>query len=109
MAEHHAADAAQDRAAGDHDEGELEVVHDDLAVGEAEGLQDGDLLPLQVQQAGEHGVGHEGGHAEEHHGKPIESVVSTRISSETRMCEGDRRGRRRPARRRASAGGPARR
>ena len=58
--------SAQHRAAGHHHEGELQVMHHDLPVGEAEGFQDGDLLPLQRQQPRQHRVGHERRHAQEH-------------------------------------------
>ena len=41
-------------------------MHDDRAVGEAERLEDRDLFALHRQQAREHRVDHERGHAEEH-------------------------------------------
>ena len=47
MAQEDAANSAQDRAGGYHDKSELQVVEHDLSVGEAEGLEDGNLLALE--------------------------------------------------------------
>ncbi len=62
-----AAGGAQDCAQQHHHQRELQVVPGHGAVAETEGLEDGDLLPLQVQQARKDGVGHERRHAQEHH------------------------------------------
>ena len=64
-AEEDAAERAEDGSADDEGEGELEVVKRDVAIRKAERLEDGDLVALQREQAREHGVGHEGGDAEE--------------------------------------------
>ncbi|MFM1942994.1 MAG: hypothetical protein RI897_1976 [Verrucomicrobiota bacterium] len=69
VAEEDTADGSEDRAGGDHGEGELEVMADDVAVRVAEGLEDGDLFALEGEEAGEHGIGHEGGDAEEDDGE----------------------------------------
>ena len=69
VAEKDAADAAEDGARRDHDEGELEIMQDDMAVGKAKGLQNGDLFPLQGEQSREHGIDHERGDAQKHKGE----------------------------------------
>ena len=61
-----AAEQAEQESGRDHDESELQVVDDDLAVGEAEGLEDGDLLALHRDLAAHHRADHERGDAEEH-------------------------------------------
>ena len=66
VAENHAANAAKDQSARHDGESKFKVMKNDGAVGEAERLEDGDLLTLQIQQARKHRVGHERGHAEKH-------------------------------------------
>ena len=59
--------SAQHRRRRYHDEGELQIVHHDLAVAEAKRLQDGNLLTLQCQQPRQHGIGHERRHTQKDH------------------------------------------
>ena len=56
--------AAEDGSRRHHDKRELKVVRDDLPVGESKRLENGDLFPLQRQQAREHRVGHERRHTQ---------------------------------------------
>ena len=65
LSEEPAAEGAEGRAGDDDDEGEFDEVETDLAVGETEGLEDGDLFALERDLAAHDGVRHEGADAEE--------------------------------------------
>ena len=69
VAEEEAADGSEGGAGGDDEQGEFQVVETYDGVGVAEGLEHGDLFALQGDKAGQHGVGHEGGDAEENEGE----------------------------------------
>ena len=69
MAQHHSGKSTQNGAAGDHDEGKLQVMNDDLPIRKTKSFKNRDLFPLQIQQTRQHGVGHKCSHTEKHQRK----------------------------------------
>ena len=63
MAQDDSGDPAQDRARCDHDEGEFQIVKNDLSIREPKRFEDRYLLALQGKQTRQHCIGHKCRHA----------------------------------------------